>query len=175
MPHKAVRKYQQDWLYFQSIKYKPDLVSRQGCPDLNSRWPREDPPEVASASAAAAGPTPPLSTVRNWSSLSWMHSFGLIFDQKDGMFSCVGRYRIHFACFRPTWQNYVVLSTILHTLDARSKYFQVTNLTSRPRGINTFHKATKLLTSVPDPYVFGSPGSGSTSRRYGSGSGCGSF
>ncbi len=43
----------------------PDLVSRQECPDLNSRWPREDPPGVASESAAVAGPTRPLGTVRN--------------------------------------------------------------------------------------------------------------
>jgi hypothetical protein len=41
-----------------------------------------------------------------------------------------------------------------------------------------FHNRNKLMletTSVADPYVFGPPGSGSNSQRYGSGSGSGTF
>jgi hypothetical protein len=70
----------------------PDLVSRQGCPDLNSRWQREDPPGVASESAAAAGPTPPLGTVSEVCYLESMIVLVLFSTRKTvhRMFSCVG-------------------------------------------------------------------------------------
>ncbi len=124
----------------------PDLVSRQGCPDLNSRWPREDPPGVASESAAAAGPTRHLGTVSEVRYLQYI-VLALFLTRKTvhRMSSCVGTRFCKF--LTQCWQNYVVLPTILHTLTARSKYLQVTNLTSGPRGIHIFHKATKLLYS----------------------------
>jgi hypothetical protein len=57
-----------------NIDQWPDLESRQECPDLNSRWQREDPPRVVSASAPAAGPTCPLGTVTE---IHYLESKGL--------------------------------------------------------------------------------------------------